>query len=349
MDILATARERLVLARNLGPSGIRETVRREGVERIGRGTYLKTDPTWESWERARVVNLARTIAALECGTDARACLTSAAVLWDLPIWQFPTTVDILIGRKGWRKSVDLPTTSGLKNPGTEQLRRHGYAVEESDHAHVSDVPTLSLMRLALDISLQWHPRDALVTVDSILRRLAEPNRADRGGSDARAATVRAELSERLEAMGPQRGTRKARAVIATASPWSESPGESVTRWAALALGLPEPVCQHEFTRSDGRHFYLDLFWELFKLGIEFDGLVKYRGEHGADVVVAEKVRDDEIRRSGISLVHLDSATARSTSALKSTLRGALPEAAWRQAQPRSGLWTPDLAGWRTGR
>jgi len=88
MDILATARER-----------------------IGRGTYLKTDPTWESWERARVVNLARTIAALECGTDVRACLTSAAVLWDLPIWQFPTTVDILIGRKGWRKSVDLMGSS----------------------------------------------------------------------------------------------------------------------------------------------------------------------------------------------------------------------------------------------
>lgn len=65
MEIVATARERLVLARDHGCAGTREVVRSEGLTRIGRGMYLRVESTWEPWERARVVNAARTIAALD--------------------------------------------------------------------------------------------------------------------------------------------------------------------------------------------------------------------------------------------------------------------------------------------
>lgn len=345
MDIVGTARDRLVLARDHGPAGVRELVRDHGLERIGRGVYLRSDASWETWQRARVVNVARTIACLDRGPAARACLTSAVVLWDLPIWETPTTVDVLLARNGWRRSVEMPRATG-RGKESEMLRRHGYMLDECDHAAVEGVPTICLPRLAVDVALQWHPRDALVTVDGILARLAQPDRDDREDTEARAAVIRADLGRRLEALPRQRGLRRARAVIAAASPWSESPGESVTRWAALALGLPAPICQYRFIRQNGRFYYIDLLWELYGTGAEFDGAVKYKGDQGSEVVVAEKNRDDEIRRTGIGLLHLDQSTANSSMRLAAALRGALPRDAWLKARPRAGLWTADLGSWR---
>lgn len=345
MPLLQTARERILLNRALGPAAIREVERSGTVERVARGVYLRTDPGWEAWQRARVVNLARTIAELQREVGARACLTSAALLWDLPVWQFPTNVDIFTPRATWRRPVKLPMVSSLTKPRPETMRRHAYKVDDKDLAVVDGVPTTTLERLALDIALHWHPRDALVTVDSIFRRIVVPERADRFGTDARTEGLRIELNDRLEALGPQRGIQRARAVIAWATARCESPGESVVRWAALALGLPEPICQYMFTRSNGRCFYLDLFWSGFNVGIEFDGVMKYRGDQGVDVVVAEKARDDEIRRSGIHVVHLDTATANRTLALASTLRSELPNAMWAKAQQRTGLTTLELSRW----
>lgn len=130
--------------------------------------------------------------------------------------------------------------------------------------------------------------------------------------------------------------------MAHATAWSESPGESVVRWAALALGLPEPICQHPFTRADGRHFYLDLFWEGCNAGLEYDGHLKYRGEGGVDALVAEKARDDEIRTSGIRLGHLDVKTANNTRSLVAALMREIPQEAWVTARPRQGLWSADM-------
>ena len=346
MEIVATARERLVLARDHGCAGTREVVRSEGLTRIGRGMYLRVESTWEPWERARVVNAARTIAALDGREGERACLVSAVVLRDLPLWQVPATVDVLVPRPGWRLPVQLPAVLGGEDT-PEVMHRHGYTVPESDHDVVDGVPTVGLHRLALDVALQWHPRDALVTVDGIMARLAAPDRGDREGTDRRAAGVRADMSARLAAMPRRPGLGKAKAVIAAASPWSESPGESVTRWAALAIGMAEPVCQYRFTRSNGRFFYLDQFWDEYGSGAEFDGLVKYKGDQGSHVVVAEKKRDDEIRRTGINLLHLDTPTANRPALLAAALRGLMPRSAAAKMRPRAGLWTPDLGPWRS--
>jgi hypothetical protein len=346
MEIVATARERLVLARDHGPSGIRATARKGGLERIGRGTYLKTDDSWETWERARVINAARTIAALAEDETSRAGLTSAVVLWGLPLWQLPTTVDILVKRSDWRRPVCFPAVISTKK-GMEQLRRRAFTLDENDHAVLYDAPTVGLHRLATDVALSWHPRDALVTVDGILARLAKPHRADRHGTEDRAAAIRKQLAERLGALSRRRGLLKARAVIEAASPWSESPGESVTRWAALALGLPEPICQYRFTRSNGRFYYLDLLWERYRAGAEFDGLVKYKGDQASEVVVAEKKRDDEIRRTGIQLLHLDTATANRPGLLGAALRGLVPRDQWVHMRTNPALWVPELGSWNS--
>lgn len=343
MDYVGIARECLVLARNRGSSGIRADLRTENLERIGRGIYLKPQPGLKHWERARVVNAARTIAALAEDETSRAGLTSAVVLWELPMWQVPATVDLLVRRSGWRQARELPVV--LSTPKEKEwLRRHSFAVAEDDHAVVQDTPTVTLQRLAVDVALYWHPRDALVTVDGILARLAKPDRNDRTGTEQRAAAIRDELVARVAALSRRRGLQQARAVIAASSPWSESPGESVTRWAAVALGM-EAVPQYRFARGGGRFYFLDLYMEEYRAGVEFDGAVKYGGDRGSDVVVAEKKRDDEIRRTGIHLLHVDTEMANRLPLLGAALRGLVPQERKRHLRVSPVLWVPELGSW----
>ncbi|MGM0385519.1 MAG: hypothetical protein ACQERF_06005 [Actinomycetota bacterium] len=352
MDKLETARDRLILTRDLGHDAVRALMATDGLERIGTGTYLKPDPGWEAWLRVRIIHLARLVVALERQPDTLACLTSSAVLWDLPIWQSPTTVEIWAGKNRWRRGVDLPCSMGKDRSSStgkkngEILRRHAYAIDLGDRTTEAGLPTLTLERLAVDVALQWHPRDALVTVDGIFRHFVAPDRRDRTGSEARADALRVALLERLESLGRRRGSVQARAVLKHATAWSESPGESVVRWMTLALGLPTPVSQWAFARTNGHLFYLDLFWEAFKTCLEFDGTVKYRGDQPVGVIMQEKQRDDEIRRTGIGVIHLDTATVNDTPRFVDVLRRSLPVEMWTGVRPRSGLWTSELAPWR---
>ena len=73
---------------------------------------------------------------------------------------------------------------------------------------------------------------------------------------------------------------------------AESPGESLSRVAIAAAGLPAPDLQVELLLG-GRHFRVDFMWPALRLVGEFDGRVKYRS---ADDVWNEKLREDLVRR-----------------------------------------------------
>ncbi|GAA5119234.1 hypothetical protein [Pseudonocardia adelaidensis] len=70
--------------------------------------------------------------------------------------------------------------------------------------------------------------------------------------------------------------------------------------------MPVPVLQWK-VQGNGRVYEIDFGWpELHTVG-EFDGLIKYGrlvepGQDPADVVVAEKLREDEIRDLGLRVV-----------------------------------------------
>ena len=102
------------------------------------------------------------------------------------------------------------------------------------------------------------------------------------------------------------GAPQARHVVAVADGGSDSVGESRSRVAILRAGLPAPVLQWP-VHGNGRVFQADFGWpELCTIG-EFDGMVKYGrllkpGQDPADVVVAEKLREDEIRDLGLRVV-----------------------------------------------
>ncbi|MBC8090535.1 MAG: hypothetical protein H7Y15_01015, partial [Pseudonocardia sp.] len=86
-----------------------------------------------------------------------------------------------------------------------------------------------------------------------------------------------------------------------ADPRPQSPGESRSRVAMARLGVATPVLQWEVCSPGGAVLgTADFGWPEHGWAGEFDGLVKYGrllrpGQVAADVVVAEKRREDAMR------------------------------------------------------
>ncbi|WP_132299301.1 type IV toxin-antitoxin system AbiEi family antitoxin domain-containing protein [Kribbella sp. VKM Ac-2568] len=83
---------------------------------------------------------------------------------------------------------------------------------------------------------------------------------------------------------------------------SESVGESRLRVLLADLGLPAPVLQAEIRDVGGRLVArVDFLLEHWGVIVEFDGALKYAGV-GAEVLIAEKAREDELRDLGYEVV-----------------------------------------------
>ncbi|WP_375424270.1 hypothetical protein [uncultured Friedmanniella sp.] len=104
------------------------------------------------------------------------------------------------------------------------------------------------------------------------------------------------------------GVAAARRVVAFADPRSESPGESHSRVVLHAIGLPPSSLQYEVSDPSGRVVArCDFGWEEHRTVGEFDGVVKYGrllspGQTAADVVYAEKRREDAVRDLDLRMV-----------------------------------------------
>jgi hypothetical protein len=104
------------------------------------------------------------------------------------------------------------------------------------------------------------------------------------------------------------GVPAARRVVAFAEDGSRSVGESRSRVAMAYAGLPAPQLQWVVRDESGRHLgTTDFGWPQWHTVGEFDGLVKYGrlvepGQTAADVVVAEKLREDALRDQGLHVV-----------------------------------------------
>jgi hypothetical protein len=121
-------------------------------------------------------------------------------------------------------------------------------------------------------------------------------------------TSSAELVEMVRRSSHRPGAARARRVIAFLDGRSESVGESRSRVALARAGLPAPLLQWEVRAADrGLVARVDFGWPEHKLVGEFDGRVKYGrllkpDQHPGDVVFAEKLREDELRAGGLTVI-----------------------------------------------
>lgn len=303
----------------LDAAGRRAQVRAGSLVRVRRGAYAdaaalaRADA--DERHRARI----HAAAATARGTHVFSH-ESAAALWRLPsLGPWPNDVHVIV-----------PTASGGRSdPG---LRRHALGVDERDVAVVDGLRVTSLARTLVDVASTAGVYWAVAALDAALHEspFGPPAMIDR-----------VSVLEQWESMLPFRGHARARRLITFAETGAGSPRESASRVTIATLGFPPPILQQHFI-IDGRDAWSDFYWSDEDAAGECDGESKYRdprmrgGRSVEDVVIAEKLREDAIRRQVRAFTRWTSAEAFSARAL----RPKLLELGLRPSRPRlRGSWS----------
>lgn len=210
---------------------------------------------------------------------------SAAALWRVP----------RIG--AWPDAVHVVSNGASGRTGRQFVRHVGPGVHSTDD--IDGVTVTSLARTLIDIGRFESTTDAVVAIDAGLGGI-------RVGELAYAVT-RQQLLAELTRVGAGRGSRSARFAVEFGDQRSGSPGESLSRLSIARAGLTPPVLQQRFVDEHGVMF-ADFWWPDHGIAGEFDGVGKYlreewmNGRSAAEVVIAEKRREDRLRRQASGVV-----------------------------------------------
>ncbi|PUB21558.1 hypothetical protein C8K30_114101 [Promicromonospora sp. AC04] len=273
----------VLLARERDKNQLALASRQGTLVRIRRGAYCTTDairvdgPSAAAREK-RNKELARARALhTQLRSDPVFSHTTAALLLGCLVWTVPDSTHVYQDYRASTRSAN-------------DIARHRGKLPPEDITTAQGLPVTSLTRTVVDCALTFHPLEALVIADSALRLGAE----------------RDDLLMMLDARTGLRGIRRARLVIELADGGSQSAWETWVRYELLRAGLPRPRTQMAVQTERGV-FHTDLGYEQWALGIEFDGLVKYRldgvrpGHDPAQEYMGEKDRAEAIRRAGVTV------------------------------------------------
>lgn len=205
----------------------------------------------------------------------------------------------LLGR---RENAPVHITVLGRRPArsTADVTRHRSMLPDSDITEIAGLPVTTLARTIVDIGCAGSLELATIAADAAanaqfwdpLQHVVDVDHAE---------DWRALLRRMIAARPSTRGVLQARWIADTFDARSDSPGESLSRLRMLQAGW-DPPAQQIRIRTSGGTFYADFELLEFDAWGEFDGKVKYRdpamrreGQDAADVVIAEKRREDLIR------------------------------------------------------
>jgi hypothetical protein len=261
-------------------------MRRSGVlAPVRRGSYAAAATAPDTLEARHLLLVRATLPHLAPGWVVSH--QSAAVLLGLPVWDLPLD----------RVHVLRDGTGGGRV--TRGVHRHVAPLREDEVVRVGGMRVTHPARTVVDTASTAPFEQAVVVADAALAPRPDglPPLTDRPG-----------LRDALERRG-RHGRAAARRAIAFADGGARSPGESRSRVALWRAGLPVPLLQYEVRSVDGRRLgFADFGWPDLRTVGEFDGRVKYGrallrpGQVPADVLVAEKTREDAIRATGLGMV-----------------------------------------------
>ncbi len=259
---------------------------RNELVRIRRGLYLPVS-RWmelEPWEQFRVkvqaVNDAARKPPVFCGQ-------SAAVLWGLPLIEVPEEVETLV----------MPGPGGGRS--RNGIRRRLAVPEDCEVVMLDGLRVTSMDQTIRDLAAMLPLTGSLPAADRAASFWSQSGRSPE------------EFGERvLSQLGglSKVKQRRVQRVLAAADPASGSPGESLSRAVMILAGVPKPELQAAHRDAQGLIGYSDFHWPEYGVVGEFDGWAKYsRGEYLAgrspeDVLKAEKIREDRLRATGLTLV-----------------------------------------------
>lgn len=256
---------------------IRQGLRSGSLRRVAPGRYRG--------ENGRVLSApdAHRLLILSVGDRNRASVVShrsAAVLHGIPLLTVAEPV------------VHLTRGSSTGARSNNWVTVHSARLDACDVMAKDGLQVTTVSRTLLDLARTSGFEEATVALDFALhRRLVTPS----------------EIVAAVHRMAHARGMGRARRSILFADGRSESVGESRCRVALHRARVPAPELQVEIRSVDGKFLgRSDFGWIERRSLMEFDGLVKYvpaddSGRTGAEILVAEKRREDAIRAAGCAM------------------------------------------------
>lgn len=237
-----------------------------------RGLWLSLHP----WERDRL-----RIEAHRLATGGRSVYShvSAARLWGCSTWDSDERVHLTV-----------PYSVSRASHGPDVMP-HSLPLSDDDVADVR----LSSGHVARATTLERTVSDCARTSD-LERAAIIGDHALRLGASIEGIRAAAERT------GSLRGSRRLEDLLGVLDSRSESPGETRTRLALMAAGLPVPELQHEIPTAAGL-FRADFAWPDVMVILEFDGEAKYFDYRPTPaVLLAERRRENALIEEGWTLV-----------------------------------------------
>ncbi|PRZ42398.1 hypothetical protein CLV47_10516 [Antricoccus suffuscus] len=202
---------------------------------------------------------------------------SALALHDIPIW-----------------GADLSRIHFARVDAGERYSRRGVAVH----------PSYGPRELVVIEGLRAvHPTIAVLGTAMVCGIESGVVAAD--GALASGLTTIDHLHEWLDRMAGFPKVSRAWRAVELAEPRTESPGESRTRLVLNSLDLGPVRPQVEIYDESGAFVgRVDFLLPRHRLIVEFDGLMKYGPDDAREAIIAEKVREDQLRALGYGVARV---------------------------------------------
>lgn len=305
-----------VLTRDVRAAGrlaqLRRAEARGELERVRAGVYRHPadyDETWSTAKRDATEYRVKVRAVAQTLTSPIFTGHSAAALLGLPtVGPWPDDVFVLSRDATGHRRAGVTSVARTRDVDVEQFG--GLAVTSIE---------FSLVQLCRRANLTA----ALTAVDAALHapRLIGPGR----GIACHTTLDRLIAEHRRQLPYPR--SRQVDAVLRRATHLAETPLETLSRVVIEELGFPQPELQHELWLPElDKRAFLDFCWPEYGIGAEADGRGKYEGD--GDVlasiatVIAEKEREDAVRRQLRAFTRWNWAEAWGRSVLFTKLRDA---------------------------
>lgn len=232
------------------------------------GGYALPEEMTDRGPAAVAAHLQRTKVALRVQQDVAASHESALVAWGLDTWGVHLD-DVHVARL---PGSGRPLRTRRQNHRTHALPPGAFYVVRNG------MPTVDAATAICQVAAAGDLDTAVAAADIALRTKV---------------CTREGLAERAAMWRGLAGASRVRLVPMLADARAESGGETRLRLALGRLGLL--VTPQVVIGVRGRRYRVDLLADECPLIFEFDGAVKYRGENGADAVIKEKRREDDLR------------------------------------------------------
>ncbi|WP_137723947.1 hypothetical protein [Prescottella subtropica] len=218
---------------------------------------------------------------LSASRDAVLSHQSAAVVHGLDLWRTPLRLTHL--------TRDRPT-GGRR---TRHRHVHSATLTPNEITEVDGLRVTTSARTVVDLARTLPFEQAVVVGDHALHSLP---------------LTSVDLAAAADLLPAHAGRRRAHRVLTQLDGRSESVGESRSRVLMIREQLPLPDCQSVLYDAGGKRLgRVDFLFESLGVVGEFDGRIKYgrlvsEGAVPADVLWAEKLREDAIRDTGWQVV-----------------------------------------------